>query len=214
MANPEKGFIEGIGTGIKVEFLFNPTKYSISKTNNWNSHDTKGENVAPLEFGGGGNRELKLDLFFDKYEEGESIEKYLNDLWKLMEIDENKKNRDTNKGEPPKCRLQMGKWLSFKCVITRMSHEYLLFKPDGTPVRAKVSLSLKEAKIEESRGQNPTSRGLVGRKSRRISPGERLDWIAFQEYGDPSLWKEIARENDMADPTRIEPGEIISLPDL
>ena len=212
MARPEKGSLEGIDTNVKIEFMFNPASYSIKKSNNWNPQKTKGKNVAPLEFGGGGNREITLELFFDTYEKGTSIERYMKDLWKLMYIDEQKKDRDTQKGEPPKCRLQLGKWLpDFVCVIASMSQDYNMFLADGTPVRATVKLSLKEA-TTASPGPNPTSRGLVGRKAWTVKPGERLDWIAFKEYGDAKMWRLIAEENGITDPKNLKAGTVLSLP--
>jgi nucleoid-associated protein YgaU len=212
MARPEKGSLEGIDTNVKIEFMFNPAAYSIKKSNNWNSQQTKGKNVAPLEFGGGGNREITLELFFDTYEKGTSIEQYMKDLWTLMYIDEQKKDRDTQKGEPPKCRLQLGKWLpDFVCVIASMTQDYNMFLADGTPVRATVKLSLKEA-TTASPGPNPTSRGLVGRKAWTVKPGERLDWIAFKEYGDAKMWRVIAEENGITDPKNLKAGTVLSLP--
>jgi nucleoid-associated protein YgaU len=214
MARPEKGSLEGIGTGVKIDFMFNPANYSIRKSNNWNAQKTKGKDVAPLEFGGGGNRELTLELFFDTYEKGTSIEGYMKDLWKLMAIDESKKDPKTKKGEPPKCRLQLGKWLpDFKCVVTSMSQDYSMFLADGTPVRATVKLSLKET-LEAQPGPNPTSRGLVGSRAWTVKPGERLDWIAHQAYGESKRWRLIADANGIDDPRRLKAGTVLSLPPL
>jgi hypothetical protein len=213
MARPEKGSLEGQNTGVKIEFMFNPASYSISKTNQWKAQDTKGQDVAPLEFGGGGNRTLTLELLFDAYEKGQSIEKYMKDLWKLMYIDERKKDANTKKGAPPKCQLQLGKWLpDFVCVITSMSQDYTMFLADGTPVRATVRLTLQEAP-KDNVPTNPTSRGLTGRRAWTVKPGERLDWIAFQEYGDARKWRLIAEENGLTDPMNLPAGTVLSLPE-
>ena len=56
---------EGELAGKTVEFMFNPTEYSISKTNKWDYQSKKAGNVPAWEFGGGGPRELQLELFFD-----------------------------------------------------------------------------------------------------------------------------------------------------
>jgi nucleoid-associated protein YgaU len=214
MARPEKGSLEGIDTSIKIEFMFNPATYAIRKNNSWNAQKTKGKNVAPLEFGGGGNREITLELLFDSYEKGSSIEKYMKDLWKLMFIDEQKKDANTKKGAPPKCRLQLGKWLpDFTCVITSMNQDYSMFLPDGTPVRATVRLTLQET-APSTAGPNPTSRGLIGSRAWTVKPGERLDWIAYRAYGESKMWRLIAEENGITDPRSVKAGTVLSLPRL
>jgi nucleoid-associated protein YgaU len=44
-----------------------------------------------------------------------------------------------------------------------------------------------------------------------VREGERLDWIAYQEYGRAAYWRHIAETNDLADPTDIRPGQILQL---
>lgn len=44
--------------------------------------------------------------------------------------------------------------------------------------------------------------------------GERLDEIAAQYYGDPSLWRLIANFNNIADPDHLVPGTILRIPPL
>jgi nucleoid-associated protein YgaU len=45
-----------------------------------------------------------------------------------------------------------------------------------------------------------------------ISGQERLDEIAYKFYGDPSLWRLIARASLIADPLRIEAGRVLTIP--
>ena len=56
---------EGEQSGMAVEFMFNPTEYTVTKRNNWTFQAKKAGNVPSWEFGGGGPRELQLELFFD-----------------------------------------------------------------------------------------------------------------------------------------------------
>ena len=66
-----------------VTVLFNPNSYSIVKTVTWNAPNANPGNTAeahrrlnapPLEFGGGGSRQLTLELFFDVTESGQPRE--------------------------------------------------------------------------------------------------------------------------------------------
>jgi hypothetical protein len=44
--------------------------------------------------------------------------------------------------------------------------------------------------------------------------GERLDQLAEEYYGDPSLWRLIAKANDIDDPTQINSGTALQIPPL
>ena len=86
-----------------------------------------------------------------------------------------------------------------------------MFLPNGKPVRATAKIKLKQ--IEE-RGrhppQNPTTRSAA-RKVWVVEEGQTLDWIAYREYGDASLWRAIAQRNDLDDPLDLQPGQVLSV---
>ncbi|MFP2934046.1 LysM peptidoglycan-binding domain-containing protein [Pyxidicoccus sp. 3LG] len=42
--------------------------------------------------------------------------------------------------------------------------------------------------------------------------GQRLDEIASQRYGDPSLWRLIAALNGISDPNNLPAGQVLRLP--
>src|SRR6476646_8400710 len=75
---PEKDPANSIVTQLdgSITVKFNPTTYSISKSVTWDStggrryggNDSK-TNAPPTQFGGGGTRQLSLELFFDTTEE-------------------------------------------------------------------------------------------------------------------------------------------------
>ena len=51
-------------------------------------------------------------------------------------------------------------------------------------------------------------------KCRTLHEGQSLWALAYEEYGDPEKWKEIARENRIANPLQIKPGQVLKLPAL
>ncbi|MCJ7622525.1 MAG: LysM peptidoglycan-binding domain-containing protein [Anaerolineaceae bacterium] len=61
--------------------------------------------------------------------------------------------------------------------------------------------------------QNPTTR-TAARKTHVVQQGDRMDYLAYQEYGQPGLWREIASANDLDDPLDIQPGQILIIPRL
>ena len=52
----------------KFECLFNPSEYSYSMTNNWTPKRANMREMSHLEYSGGDNSTLTLDLFFDTVE--------------------------------------------------------------------------------------------------------------------------------------------------
>jgi nucleoid-associated protein YgaU len=44
-----------------------------------------------------------------------------------------------------------------------------------------------------------------------VHEGQSLDWIAYQEYGNPSCWRHIAEINDLDDPLNLQPGQVLKI---
>jgi nucleoid-associated protein YgaU len=44
-----------------------------------------------------------------------------------------------------------------------------------------------------------------------VREGERLDWIAYREYGNPARWRHIAEVNGISDPLELQPGQVLKL---
>ncbi len=83
----------------------------------------------------------------------------------------------------------------------------------GLPVRARAQVNFRQAFDGDTlrEGQNPTSR-TDRRKTRLVQQGERLDYIAFQEYGDAGRWRDIAEANHLDNPLDLRAGQILVIP--
>jgi len=66
---------------------------------------------------------------------------------------------------------------------------------------------------EQKKAQNPTTR-TEARKIWVVHEGQTLDWIAYQEYGDPAYWRHIAETNNLANPMDLRPGQALKLTPL
>lgn len=198
------------------ECQFNPTEFQIGKVNNWNVDSAIGTNSESLTFVGGAAQDVSLKLLFDNTTNGKPITDDKN--YKLLKsftlIETIKQNEHTKKSEPPRVHVQWGEYISFPAVITEFTERFILFTPEGAPVRAEVSITLKQA-IDTSKKnkQNPTSYSEP-RKTCRVQMGERLDWIAHREYGDSAAWKHIANANELLDPFTLIPGQLLVLPPI
>ena len=195
-----------------IECLFNPNEYTFSKKNRWSKGEVKGKNVPQLEFGGGDSMTLKMQLFFDTYTTGEDVRDTTDRIWKLMNIIEGKTDINSAKGRPPRVEFQWGSMWSFRAVITEIIQKFTLFRYDGTPVRATLDVTFMQTE-EEGRypGQNPTTIGKPGYKRRLVKEGDSIDWIAYDEYGDSAMWRFIADTNNLDNPRRLRPGQVLAI---
>lgn len=208
----EPAVIMNKNTGERVSCMFNPYEYTISKQNNYEQATTKGRNIPAVRFQQGGAQTLSLRLLFDTYGQGEDVRTLTAPLWRMMMVDEDKTDQRTGKSEPPHCLFQWGRF-EFEAVITRMDEKLTLFLKDGTPVRTLVTISLQQVIDEEEHAkQNPTSGGGIAPKTRILNASDRLDWIAWEEYGDATRWRLIAQANQIADPLRLQTGQVILVP--
>jgi nucleoid-associated protein YgaU len=207
----------GGSAGIKCKFK--PKEYAFTKQNTWTPSKAKGKNVPPFDFGGGQPAKLTMQLFFDTYGEAadgrpQDVRKaYTDAIWKLMMVDPSKQHPKNKKGRPPNVRFQWGKAWSFVAVITSINQKFTLFLADGTPVRATLDVTFQQIKDEALYpGTNPTSGGTGGERVWTIRAGDTLAWIAYQEYGDPTLWRRIADANHLLNVRRLTPGMHLEIP--
>lgn len=204
-------------TSKSITCMYNPETLQFSRSASWDQREIPQEGHAEHSYKGGGGASLSVKLLFDTTRDmqehglnvkaGNDVRQYTDFLFSLMEV-------DAETGEPPYCRFEWGgKFFFVKGYVKSVSANYTLFLPDGTPIRAEVDVSFEETDSEESldnRGQNPTTR-TEARKTWVVREGERLDWIAYQEYGNPARWRHIAEVNDISDPLDLQPGQVLKL---
>jgi nucleoid-associated protein YgaU len=93
-----------------------------------------------------------------------------------------------------------------------MSQKFTLFANDGTPLRATLDVTFKQIKDEgQYPRQNPSSGGNPGDHVRTVREGETLAQIAYEEYGDSTVWRHLADTNRVDDPRRLHPGQVLMI---
>ena len=115
---------------------------------------------------------------------------------------------------PNYLHLIWGKSLDFKCRLTSLGIDYLLFDPDGTPLRAKLTVSLTQflSADELARLANKTSPDLT--HARIAVAGDTLPLMCYRIYGDSRYYLEVARYNDLTDFRTLRPGTRVIFPPL
>lgn len=101
---------------------------------------------------------------------------------------------------------------SFTGVTESVRQKFTLFSSSGIPLRANVTLVLREYKqIEEQLHQlNLSSPDRT--HSHVVKIGETLSSIASVHYQMPGEWRRIARANGIEDPRRLSAGQVLRIP--
>lgn len=201
----------------ELECQFNPAELTIKKSNSWSGEVMPNFNSPRLKFGGGESATYNLSLFFDSYSmDGgpKDVREYTNILLQLTLRGAGYSMFLVPYASPPTVTFIWGKITLFHAVVDSVQITYTMFAQDGTPIRAKADVSFKQNELigdDIIPAQNPTSRSDP-RKTRIAHSGQRLDQIAFEEYGDSRYWRFLAEANQMEDPFRITDGQILIIP--
>ena len=191
----------------RIPLRFNPSEYQLQKTNNFAEIGIPGLESPPIQFVRGAAEKLSLELLADTSDTLEDVrEKYVNKLRNLMRL-----NADTH--APPIVAFTWDTQV-FKGVLESLTITYVLFSPDGVPLRAKLSVTLKEYRPAAVQFRESPTFSPDFDKTFVVRRGDTLSGIAGQVFRDPSRWREIARANDVVDPRRIRPGDALRIPKL
>ena len=193
----------------EIPVLFNPGEYSMDKSNEFANINIPGLESPLLQFVRGGLETLTMDLFFDTYtdekpeKEKRDVRDYTDRIVDLLKI-------DSDLHAPPVLKFVWGS-LDFTCVLSKVNKKFTMFRPDGKPVRATLSVTFNEFKTEKSTKEKPLqSRDRT--KHRILKDGDSLWLIAAEEYGDPAMWRDIAIVNKIDNPRILETGRGIAIP--
>ncbi|MGW6788441.1 CIS tube protein [Streptomyces chartreusis] len=196
----------------ELVFPLNPTEYSVSKSVSFAEIAVPGLDSPTLQFVRGGARVLKLDALVDAAEEPEPARRDVQKRW--LDALESMTLRRSATHAPPVMVFRWGANPSFTGVLESLSSTYVLFDRDGTPTRAKVSLSLKEFLTAQEQ-QNASALGSpTVEKVWTVRRGDTLASIAAAVYRDPGRWRVLAAANALADPRALVPGTALTVPAL
>ena len=200
-----------------IECQFNPTQLKISKSVGWAVEEAPNFNTPKIEFTGGKSATYSLQLYFDSFSTNPPIDvrEYTNQLLALTMRDAGYSMYKIPKAAPPKISFVWGSISLFSAVVTRVDITYTMFLPDGTPIRAVADCDFMEKPSiigdDLIPWQNPTSR-TDPRKTRIVNSQQRLDQIAYEEYGDSNAWRKLAEANGIDNPFQLQDGQLLVIP--
>lgn len=204
--------LDGPMAGQSFEVQYNPKEFKFDKSVTWGEHKDQGRDTNGLEFTKIPPASATMDLYFDTTNEGNSNvrDKWVNGLLVLTNADVKVEGEGASeKYRPPRLRFTWGSF-TMEAVIESVNTTYLMFAPDGTPIRARVSVKLKEW----NRAHYAAGSGgdfIPGTKLRLVSSSGGTANSIAQQYG-VSTRDLLSANPDIDDPTDVAPGTQMVIP--
>lgn len=193
-------------TGAEVSVLFNPEEYTLAKDVNYAQTTVFGRRSPILQFVAGTLQTLEMELLLDTYEAGGDVRDLTSKVAAMMDI-------QPKTHAPPVLMFQWGS-LVFRCVLARVTQRFVMFRPSGVPVRARLQVTFNEYDPVELESRE-IKRETADHVSTRVAgAGETLSSIAADTYGDAALWRPIAIRNGLDDPRALAAGDRLVMPAL
>lgn len=184
--------------------MFNPPKYSLSKTNQFAEIKIPGLASSVLQFVNGDAKSLSLELFFDTTDSGLDVRSFTAPIANLTEP-------GLVTHAPPRLLLLWAS-LAFSGYLISVRQEFDYFDALGVPLRARLTVDFKG---HDTLGQLLAAQplALVEQTSRYVVKlGDTLQGIAAAVYQDPGQWRKIAQANGIDDPRAIPSGLNLQVP--
>jgi len=213
----EKAMLTNTVTQESIPVLFNPEDYALSREVSYAAATVPGLSNPVLQFVAGALQTLDMELLVDSYEEHTVASRQVNpaqgDVRVLTQRITGLMDIQPSTHAPPVLIFAWGS-LSFRCVLAKSAQRFILFRPDGVPVRARLQLGFAAYTPLELEAKEVKRETADFTKRHIVVQGETLSGIAGHEYGDPRVWRVIALRNAISDPACITPGLELALPRL
>ncbi|MBB5636869.1 LysM repeat protein [Pedobacter cryoconitis] len=196
-----------------INAFINPESYAVTNSNNFSSFNIKGDSEQTFFFNNTGGSVLKIDkLLVDGTKIVQSagfkdVDAYLKDLSKLVY----EYNGEIHM--PPYVKVTWGNFV-FKGVCTSYNVKYTLFKPDGTCLRAEVSMEFKASVDPQTKVNKAANSSPDLTHARTVKAGDTLPLMTYRIYGTSAYYMEVARINNLSNINAIKPGDQIYFPPL
>ena len=201
-----------------VSVQFNPSELNFTKTAQFAEIAIPGLDTPLLQYVRGGAETLTLDLFFDSTEDGtgaqaKPVTEKTDAFYSLI-----KAEQATH--APPVLLFLWGGTAfpgrrrdhGFRCVVTSVRQQFTLFAPDGKPLRAKLTVDLKEYKPLTLHLAELGFESADHTKAAVVRESDTITALAYREYTDDRRWRLIAEANGVVDPLALRPGQILRIP--
>jgi hypothetical protein len=189
--------------------MFNPEKFSVANTIRYNQTKAQGSTGDRLTFNRIEPRTFNFDFLVDGTgATGEKREVVLDVLaFKTTCGFIGEKHR------PSYLVLHWGSFLA-RCVLTSLTVEYTLFRPDGSPLRAIMKAGFKEYIVPELEELQKFLSSPDVTHVRTVAADDRLDLMSYKIFKDSKYYMELAKVNNLNHFRKLKLGEKIVFPPI
>jgi hypothetical protein len=214
MPRLEKATITNKVTHDSIPVMFNPEEYSLSKDINWAQASVPGLSAPILQFVAGNLATLEMELMLDTSEDhgeagthaGDDVRTLTSRVTDLMTI-------DPTTHAPPVLIFTWGS-LTFTCVLARATQRFVMFRGDGIPIRARLTVTFNEYRNIDLEAKEIKRETTDYSHVHEVVQGDTLATIAARVYDDPTLWRPIALRNGIDDPRVLTAATRLAVPPL
>jgi nucleoid-associated protein YgaU len=190
-----------------IPFRFNPSEYQVKKTQTIAEIGIPGLASPIIQWVRGGSESLTFEALFDTSNTLEDVnDAFVGRLRALLDP-------DRRKHAPPIVAFIWGP-RHFEGLLDGLSTSYTLFSKDGTPLRAKASITLKEYRSAEVQVVQHERSSLDVAKFYMVQLGDTWSNLAASLLQDPARWRELAYANGIVDTRELRPGLRLVVPRL
>lgn len=202
----------------EMEVMINPERYSHSYRICYTDPQAQGSNGGSPKFNKIPSEVVRFELVFDgtgvvppgkgePQSPADGITKKIEQFRTLVF------NFNGKIHSPKFVTLAWGRLL-FNGRLSSLDLTYTLFKPDGTPLRARVGTTFigytnEEALAKQANKSSPDLSHLV-----TVKAGDTLPLLCQEIYGNSACYVQVARANGLTDFRRIAPGTRLLFPPL
>jgi hypothetical protein len=207
----------GASSGTPLAVQYNPSELTFTKGAQLVEIPIPGLDSPLIQFVRGQTETLTVELLFDSSDDGQGVgptpvTKRTDQFYDLVKI-------DPTTHAPPVLLFSWGgesfpgkDRRAFRCVVGNVRQQYTFFSPDGVPLRARLTVDLKEYKTLSQQMQELNLQSADHTKTTVVRHGDTVTAVAYRAYGDDREWRRIADENVLYDPTTLAPGTILRIP--
>ena len=191
----------------RIPLCFNPTEYQISKANMFAEIPVPGLETPLIQYIRGDSEKLSLEALVDTSDTLDDVRvTYVKKLRELMSI-------NGQEHAPPLVAFVWDRPVLIG-VLDSLSVSYVLFTPEGIPLRAKLTMSLREYRSAATQEAQTPKQSPNVEKSFVVRRGDTLASISQALYRSPAYWRDLAAATCITDPRRLQPGQVLTAPRL
>jgi hypothetical protein len=207
-------------SGKKVTVQFNPETIKVSYSNQLQPSGDQTNGNAAKQFVGAGTTKLNVQLWFDitapvseaATPAGAVPGQSVDDVRKLTKevahfITPQKDPDDPKKNLPPGVRFVWGSF-QFDGMMESLEESLEFFSYDGKPLRASVTVSLTQQKIQFAFAETKPRSGTTSLS--KASGNATFQGMADLR-GKGAQWQQLAELNSIENPRFLQPGQFVNL---